>query len=76
MPESVSAPSGAQKPEPAPADETVLYGAIDRLTGAMLKAADDEIPGLVAERAAMRDELRSIQHARAGNVVSMTKSSK
>lgn len=37
-----------------------LEAAIDRLTRAMATVADDAIPELVAERAAMRAELRAL----------------
>jgi hypothetical protein len=53
-------------------DEATLQGAIDRLTRALLTAADDVIPGLVSERAALRAELRELRelhHAAAGVVL-------
>jgi hypothetical protein len=63
-PERVSVPVGAAE----------LEAAIDKLTRAMAVVADEDVPGLVAERAALRAELRALQHALAGNVVQMTKS--
>jgi hypothetical protein len=63
-PERVSVPVGAAE----------LEAAIDKLTRAMAVVADEDVPGLVAERAALRAELRALQHALAGNVVQMSKS--
>jgi len=40
--------------------EAVLKGAIARLTRTLLTAPDEAIPGLVAERAALRIELRQL----------------
>jgi hypothetical protein len=42
--------------------------AIARLTVAMTTAADDEIPALVTERRALRDELRALRQMEAGVV--------
>ncbi len=39
----------------------VLETAIDRVTRALVTAADEVIPGLVAERRAMRNELDALQ---------------
>src|ERR1700693_5759927 len=40
-----------------PLDEATIQAAIDRLTVALTMAHDDEIPALVTERCALRDEL-------------------
>ncbi len=45
-----------------PVDEEVLEQAIARLTVASTRAADDEIPGLVSERRAMREKLLALRH--------------
>lgn len=50
-------------------DEATLRGAIDRLTRALLTAADDVIAELVSERAALRAELRELRQAAAGVVL-------
>ncbi len=42
-------------------DEATIQAAIDRLTRALAKAADDAIPGLVDERRALREELREVR---------------
>jgi hypothetical protein len=49
-----------------PLPESVLEGAIDRLTRALLTADDDAIPALVEERRAMREELRGMRERGAG----------
>lgn len=46
-----------------------LEAAIDRLTRALASAEDDAIGELVAERRAMREELRALREREAGNVV-------
>jgi hypothetical protein len=46
----------------------VLQGAIDRLTAALASADDMLIGDLVAERAALRGELRALREAGAGVV--------
>ncbi len=50
-----------------------LEVAIGRLTTALAIADDDAIAELVAERAAMRSELRSLRTASAGNVIPMAR---
>jgi hypothetical protein len=42
-------------------DAATLGGAIDRLTRAIVTAADEAIPELVAERRAMREELAELR---------------
>jgi hypothetical protein len=72
---------GAKKPKPEPKlpagdsapDEATLQVAIDRLTRAMATVGDEDIPGLVAERRALRDELRTLRTNAAGNVVAFPK---
>ena len=49
-------------------DEGTLEAAIDRLTRALASAPDAAIGELVAERAALREELRALRDARAGVV--------
>jgi hypothetical protein len=49
-------------------DEAALEAAIDSVTRAIGTAPDEAIPALVAERRAMRDELRALQEAAAGVV--------
>ena len=43
-----------------------LQAAIDRLTRALLTASDDALSGLVAERRALREELRAMPETAAG----------
>jgi hypothetical protein len=45
----------------------VLEAAIERVTRALVSAADEVIPGLVAERRSMREELEGLR--RGENVV-------
>ena len=47
-------------------DTAAVQAAIDRLTRALATAADDVIPALVAERAALRAELRALREEGAG----------
>ena len=54
-----------------PTDAATLEGAIAKLTRTLLVAADEDVPGIVAERASLRAELRAIHHASAGNVFSI-----
>jgi len=46
-----------------------LEAAIDRMTRALVTATDEEIAELVAERRAMREELRALREVDAGVVV-------
>ena len=49
-----------------PLDEATLQAAIDRVTAALATADDDAIAELVAERRAMREELRAMREETAG----------
>jgi hypothetical protein len=51
-----------------PLDEATIQAAIDRLTVALTMAHDDEIPALVTERCALRDELSALRQVEAGVV--------
>lgn len=48
-----------------PSQEAVLQAAIDRLTAALGTGSDNVIPDLVAERRALRDELRLLHEGSA-----------
>jgi len=48
-----------------PGRRATLQAAVDRLTRAITTAADDAIPELVAERRALREELREQREAKA-----------
>jgi hypothetical protein len=48
-----------------PLDEATLEAAIARLTIALATAADDDIPELVAERRALREELHALRQGNA-----------
>jgi short-subunit dehydrogenase involved in D-alanine esterification of teichoic acids len=45
--------------------------AIASVTGALGRVPDEVVPMLVAERAAMRAELRALRETQAGNVVTL-----
>ncbi len=44
--------------------ETLLAKAIDRLTAALLTAADDVLPEIIGERKALRSELEELRRGR------------
>ena len=48
--------------------EALIEAAIARITAALLSASDDMIPDLVAERRALREELRALRERGAGVV--------
>jgi hypothetical protein len=49
-------------------DERVLERAVARITVALTTTADEDIPGIVAERRALREELHALREEQAGIV--------
>ena len=68
MPSRRAGPAQVAGQVAAAPDEATIRGAIDSITRALAMAADEAIPELVSERAAMRRELAELRQVDAGVV--------